>query len=393
MKSKIIHIIIISLLAGICTSCQDEYVSKLELNRDVTISEFSINDIEGVINENKKTINVTVPLGTDVSNVSPVIQFAEGASITPIITGNMDFTVPVEFLVTNGNLYSKYKVTVSELFYYGFLGEAPNPQSISIPDDKAAADWFFSKYENGEYISFDDIENGNVDLSKYLAIWWPSDQGTTAPWPTAQQLIGIADNPVIVDALRAYYENGGSFLLTSFAGSLVDELGVVSDPMYSPNQAFGDAEANEDSPNWGNWGIRWLATTDHMIYKTGLNISSVDGCNPHLLMLPNGVARRNRTNQYNLDSWTVYWLGDTATPSERVEYFEDVTGGKVLAGNCGMNEIQMVEWPAANGKGSVIVIGTGTYDWYAENGVVNTAGNIEKLTANSLLYFYTNRNK
>jgi hypothetical protein len=58
-----------------------------------------------------------------------------------------------------------------------------------------------------------------------------------------------------------------------------------------------------------------------------------------------------------------------------------------------MNEIQMVEWPATNGKGSVIVIGTGTYDWYAENGVVNTAGNIEKLTANSLLYFYTNRNK
>jgi hypothetical protein len=46
----------------------------------------------------------------------------------------------------------------------------------------------------------------------------------------------------------------------------------------------------------------------------------------------------------------------------------------------------MVLWEKHNGKGAAIFIGSGTYDWYAENDVENNAGNREILTTNSLTY-------
>jgi hypothetical protein len=102
-------------------------------------------------------------------------------------------------------------------------------------------------------------------------------------------------------------------------------------------------------------------------------------------MLPNGVARRNRTNQYNVDDWTDYAVGGS-TIEERVAYFETVNNCEVLVSNWNGMEINLVLWDKHDGKGAAIFIGSGTYDWYAENDVENTAGNREKLTSNSIAY-------
>ena len=56
--------------------------------------------------------------------------------------------------------------------------------------------------------------------------------------------------------------------------------------------------------------------------------------------------------------------------------------------NWNSEEINMVVWDKHDGKGAAIFIGSGTYDWYAENDVENTAGNREKLTSNSLTYLF-----
>jgi hypothetical protein len=202
-------------------------------------------------------------------------------------------------------------------------------------------------------------------------------------------LYGIADNPAIVSKLKAYYENGGNLLLTNFAGSLVDELGVVSDPKYAPNNAFGDIEANPDSKNWGDWDLKWYGNQSSPL-ALGLNYKTDDPTK--FIMLPNGVARRNRTNQYNVDTWTDYSVGGTTIP-ERIAYFESVNHCKVLVTNWNSMEINMVLWDKINSKGTAIFIGSGTYDWYAENGVINSAGNREKLTANSMAYLLAQSKK
>lgn len=368
-------------------SCEDDYRSSLNLDADVKIKSFSINGIEGVVDEKNKTVTVTLETSDniDVADVSPQIVLPEGATISPVVTTNMDFSNPIEFTIINGNIYTKYTIVVSEKFYFAFLGEAPSVSAMTITDDKKAAEWFLSKYPTGEYVSFGQIADGTIDLSKYNAVWYHSDQGTRPCWPDAQMLFGVADNPAIVGKLKEYYENGGNFLLTNFAGSLVDKIGIVSEPKYAPNNAFGDIEANPDSHNWGDWDLKWYADQASPL-ASGLNYKSDDPTK--FIMLPNGVARRNRTNQYNVADWTDYAVGG-ATISERVAYFETLNNCKVLVTNWNSEEINMIVWYKQDNKGAAIFIGSGTYDWYAENDVVNSAGNREKLTENSLSYLFT----
>jgi hypothetical protein len=392
MRKQIWNALLIIFLAGIfMTSCKDEYKSTLKLDADVKIQSFKVNGVEGVIDEKNKTVTVTLESGSniDIININPQIVLPEGAVITPAVTSGMDFSNPIEFTIVNGDIYTKYTIAVSEKFYFAFLGEPSSVSAMTNLDDKKAAEWFLSKYPTGEYISFSEIATGTVDLSKYNAIWFHSDQGTRPCWPDAQMLYGIADNPAIVSKLKAYYENGGNLLLTNFAGSLVDELGVVSDPKYAPNNAFGDIEANPDSQNWGDWDLKWYGNQSNPL-ALGLNYKTDDPTK--FIMLPNGVARRNRTNQYNVDDWTDYSVGGTTIP-ERIAYFENVNNCKVLVTNWNSMEINMVLWDKHNGKGTVIFIGSGTYDWYAENGVINSAGNREKLTANSMAYLLAQSKK
>jgi hypothetical protein len=297
MRKQIWNSLLIIFLVGIfMTSCKDEYKSTLNLDADVKIQNFTVNGVQGVIDEKNKTVTVTLESGSniDIANIDPQIVLPEGAVITPAVTSGMDFSNPIEFTIVNGDIYTKYTIAVSEKFYFAFLGEPSSESAMTNLDDKKAAEWFLSKYPTGEYISFSQIADGTINLSKYNAIWFHSDQGTRPCWPDAQMLYGIADNPAIVSKLKAYYENGGNLLLTNFAGSLVDELGVVSDPKYAPNNAFGDIEANPDSQNWGDWDLKWYGDPSSPL-ASGLNYKSDDPTK--FIMLPNGVARRNRTNQ------------------------------------------------------------------------------------------------
>lgn len=384
MKKYLIYIILITFSAGLFSSCEEDYTSTLNLDADVKIQSFSVAGTEGEIDEANKTVTVTIESGSniDLSNISPEIVLPAGAVITPAITSSMDFTNPVEFTIVNGDIYCQYTVTVSEKFYFAFLGEPANVSAMTILDDQKAAEWFLKKYPSAEYVSFSQVADGTVDLSKYNAVWYHSDQGTRPCWPDAQMLYGVADNSAIVSKLKTYYENGGNILLTNFAGSLVDELGIVSEAKYAPNNAFGDIEANPDSYNWGDWDLRWYGNPENPIAQ-GLNYKSDDPTK--FIMLPNGVARRNRTNQYNVDDWTDYAVGGS-TIEERVAYFETVNNCEVLVSNWNGMEINLVLWDKHDGKGAAIFIGSGTYDWYAENDVENTAGNREKLTSNSIAY-------
>jgi hypothetical protein len=258
MKKYIIHILIVSLLAGVFISCQDEYVSNLVLDKDVTISEFSVDGNQGVIDEAKKTITVTVPDGTDVSNVSPVIKIADGAEITPAITANMDFTNPIEVQIVNGDVYSNYTISVTEQFFIGFLGTAANVAAITEDDQKAAAEWFFKNYENGVYISFDDIKNGKVDIKKFRLLWWYYDESRVLP--------NIALDTDVFGKIKSYFKDGGNLMFNSLACSYFWNLGRLTGTF---NMAIGDGPGGDNGDTWAI-GVNVGGKHDmsgHPIYK------------------------------------------------------------------------------------------------------------------------------
>ena len=79
------------------------------------ITSFSIEDpaATGVIDGSANTIAVTVPFGTDVTALVPVIEYT-GADIDPASGTAQDFTNPVTYTVTAADGSTKeYTVTVS----------------------------------------------------------------------------------------------------------------------------------------------------------------------------------------------------------------------------------------------------------------------------------------
>lgn len=81
---------------------------RADVSGDSDISNVTIGDAEGVIVD--QNVTVTVPAGTDVTNIEPEILHG-GAMIEP--TGAQDFTEPVEYTVTAADMTKKiYVITV-----------------------------------------------------------------------------------------------------------------------------------------------------------------------------------------------------------------------------------------------------------------------------------------
>jgi hypothetical protein len=82
-------------------------------DNEKSILSFTIDDVDGVINEATKMVVVTMPEGTDVSQLVPTIEVSEGATVNPASGEAQDFTNPVTYTVTAKNsTTAAYTVTV-----------------------------------------------------------------------------------------------------------------------------------------------------------------------------------------------------------------------------------------------------------------------------------------
>ena len=94
------------------------YSGTITLEYDVTgqavIAAFDVVGIPGVVDQNAKTIAVTVPFGTDVTSLAPTFTLSSGACDRD--NGGptaYDFTNPVIYTVTDGAVINAYTVSVS----------------------------------------------------------------------------------------------------------------------------------------------------------------------------------------------------------------------------------------------------------------------------------------
>ena len=102
-----------------------------DADNEKSILSFTIDGVEGEINEIAKIVTLTMPEGTDVTELVPTIEVSEGASISPASGEAQDFTVPVTYTVTaqNGTTV-EYIVTV---FVIGGAIE-PTGKTVLIKD-------------------------------------------------------------------------------------------------------------------------------------------------------------------------------------------------------------------------------------------------------------------
>lgn len=84
-----------------------------DIENEKSILSFTVDGVEGVINEFNKTVVLQMPEGTDVTQLVPTIAVSEGATVSPASGEAQDFTNPVTYTVTavNGTT-AVYTVTV-----------------------------------------------------------------------------------------------------------------------------------------------------------------------------------------------------------------------------------------------------------------------------------------
>lgn len=339
---------------------------------EAKILSFKLNDTyAGIIDQENHNISVRVPSTTDVTALIPAITTSEGATVIPASGQAIDFTNPVDFIVSYNTASAVYTVTV-------ILSDAPDAVYVGLAtqmddlnaEEKAAATWMLGNIPNSQYISFADVQAGRVDLSKCKLMWWHL------------HIDGGIDNmekfdnaaPAAVNALvqmKELYNNGMNLLLTRYATYYAAKLGATKDG-NNPNNCWGQVEESGEIAG-GAWNFFIQGHTDHPIYQ-GISQDN------KVYTFDAGYRTTNSTAQWHIGTdWGGYADNET---------WRTLHGGVDL-GYGGDGAIVVWEYPANATKGGIVCIGSGCYDWYAYGVDVSGDqyhGNVAKLTENAINY-------
>ena len=349
------------------------------LHDEARIRAFILNDIyQGSINQDTKTITVYVPATVDIKNLIPTITYSENATITPSSGTVQDFTSPVTYTVRNNSAESTYTVTVIAIDKPKalFIGSASTMNELD-PEAKEACLWMLGNIEGSLYASFSDLRAGTLNLTECKVIWWHwhVDGGVDGHDVFAAKATDALDTK---NELRTFYENGGSLFLTRYATNLPSFIGVTGDDEWTtPNNCWGQNEDAAELCN-GPWSFRiYDDKSDHALWQ---NLIAGDNAQ-EVYCTDAGYHITNSTAQYHIGTdWGGY--NDHSA-------WEARTGGKIL-GIGGDGAVVAWEYPAKDGKGGIVCIGSGCYDWYSytfESGYVeNFHKNISIITQNAFNY-------
>lgn len=324
------------------------------LHDEARITSFVINDIyQGTIDQTAKTITVYVPGSIGLTSLVPTIVYSQNASITPATGVAQDFTNPVTYTVKNNSAEATYTVKVIAIDKPKalFIGE-PSSMNDLDPEAKTACQWMLGNVPGTLYASFADVEANTVDLSECKVIWW--HYHFNGGVDGHDQFVAKAPYALsAVNQLRKYYENGGAFFLTRYATNLPSFIGATGDDEWTtPNNCWGQDEDGAELCG-GPWSFRIFdGMNDHPMWQ-GL----VQGDNSQeVYCTDTGYHITNSTAQYHIGTdWGGY---------DNHAAWETRTGGKIL-GVGGDGAVVAWEYPAKDGKGGIICIGSGCYDWYS----------------------------
>ncbi len=365
----------------------------LDINQEVQIKTFEVSGaLETTLDEKTKTIHVLFPGGTNIAAIAPSFTVSNGASVTPASGATLDLRVPQTITVLNGNLFGTYKLTAEVQSVTAFLSHHASVNDITDDDEKAYAEWFFNEYESevAEFVSFQAIKDGSVDLNKYKTLTWYLDGNADESF----QMPAIAMDANVLAKVKTYYQGGGNLYLLGYAGRYLIELGRLPSNKYFIEVGNGGGFDNPDP--WGvGTAILGKDESTHPIYTdipltTNGNRKTFPVIGPgwkenhnyvviripEVYGLPNdSAAAYDKFNQDNNTRWLGVWDG---------------IGDFFMAG--------VVEFlPNNQYKGRAIFQGIGGIEWDQDaKGTINPDGenpyqsNIEKMGRNAISYLNLN---
>jgi uncharacterized repeat protein (TIGR02543 family) len=144
-------------------------------NPEAAISAFLIDSSAGTVSEANKTITVSVPFGTSLISITPSVTPASGWTCTT--TGARNFTNPVEYVFTKGDVTQIYTVTVTPNGEGGITINPPPITDITIGGFPALS-FTISRSGTGGYLTSRSI---TLTGSGYSSIeWWIGETDKTA---------------------------------------------------------------------------------------------------------------------------------------------------------------------------------------------------------------------
>lgn len=358
---------------------------------------FSINGVDGIIDEENHSIVVALPYGTNLTALTPSISLAEENTILPASGTAQDFTNPVVYTLSSGSVSVQYTVSTSIAVTpdlskgpignkIAFLGTASTVQTLPDDDELAAANWFFAEYPDAEYISWTQVMAGLVNIYHYKTIWWHYDQAFELPVEATHEAVkGIFGD---------YMKDGGNLFFSGHACQYFWSIGRLS---RTYNMAIGTGGGFENGDTWTiGVNLPGVDNRNHPIYQ-GLAFDESDGFftfpvigpgyrEDHNHVIVEVAANHGYPNNHPgayvsfTETNDVAWLG--------------VWGGIRDYFMAGVLELL----PNETYKGKGIFIGIGGFEWKQNaQGTINPAGinayqnNIHLVARNTINYLSANQ--
>lgn len=335
----------------------------------VEFESFTLNGLyNGTIDNIARTINVFVPLATDLTEMSVTYTTNEGTSVTPASGSLIDFTNPVEFKATHRSAEYTYMVSVMKNDMSqdpkAFVGNATSVDNLG-PEAKAACLWMIENVPNSTFVPLQKVLEGTAKLDDYKMVWAHFD--FTEDWPSV-----LWDSR---ELFSGYWQRGGSILASRDGARYINDVWCIALDQQPPNNRFGGTEYE---PLDYDLGFTITGHEDHPIY----NDLERDG--DRILLKGAGAQYTNRTLQ-----WAVDW-----EPYLNMTGWEEKSGAKAVASSHDYNEnvVTIAEFEpreVVKGmiSGKVLVVGTPAFEWHDPANAENPYdGNFIQFTNNMINY-------
>lgn len=390
------------------------------------ITSFVIDGTTGVVNDTDETIYVLMPPGTDVTNLSPVVEVPTGQTVNPASGTAQDFTNTVDYTVTNTeNLNKTYTVTVEVQTviptFYAFLGEQADIASLVDDDAKAAALWMQSTYgADFKYIQFSNITGAEMaDVKVAMAYYLTplENVGYSATSTDVSTLLPaeLQTGAPQAEALKTWVKLGGDMLIAGEATPLIFSLGRVPADFSAPRapgnyvySEFGCAGTggcvDMNKPPDDRWGLGMRPENNSEDRRNHPIFNGLTFFNDEFLALQNSATREVRLIWWQhfdnilspsccgQDAALLFEQNFSATKFGTLSFIGDAFGyGAVMWNRTDQaNDPNFDSQIPTDFQGTIMSIENTIvgYEWDSNGTVNDFQSNIETFTGNILDYLY-----
>ncbi|WP_412561423.1 DUF5018 domain-containing protein [Winogradskyella sp. MIT101101] len=390
------------------------------------ITSFVIDGTTGVVNDTDETIYVLMPPGTDVTNLSPVVEVPTGQTVNPASGTAQDFTNTVDYTVTNTeNLNKTYTVTVEVQTviptFYAFLGEQADIASLIDDDAKAAALWMQSTYgADFKYIQFSNITGAEMaDVKVAMAYYLTplENVGYSATSTDVSTLLPaeLQTGAPQAEALKTWVKLGGDMLIAGEATPLIFSLGRVPADFSAPRapgnyvySEFGCAGTggcvDMNKPPDDRWGLGMRPENNSEDRRNHPIFNGLTFFNDEFLALQNSATREVRLIWWQhfdnilspsccgQDAALLFEQNFSATKFGTLSFIGDAFGyGAVMWNRTDQaNDPNFDSQIPTDFQGTIMSIENTIvgYEWDSNGTVNDFQSNIETFTGNILDYLY-----